>query len=348
MADIVQNMSSLSFLSETLGKTRPEFSLVLPGVSLILPKYAKEGPGVNERSEDIGERIFGMNLPLQVKTERFEVHCRDEKLAKSISEYAEKIYGELAEKLGANLTDGSSTKIQLHAELMNLSGGLTSSVFYKDMVDRPLLNENEKLADRLVDYEKYYYQISDVKELKVAVFGSEERMLNSTLPHEITHALMSQICKSFPPIWLNEGVACFNEEEKTRNDSIRKCFEAISKGESISLREVFNTYSYPENSADIWKYYDQSTLVSEFLIRNKGLKEFVELGIDICLSKSVRPYMKDSALSEDALRKRYGYANIEKLEEDLHKWIKKGCPRIVSDDQDFKNTLPDEYRVRTK
>jgi hypothetical protein len=153
-----------------------------------------------------------------------------------------------------------------------------------------------------------------VGDWRMNVQGSQERILDSVLPHEITHTVLAT---HFAPLgrpvprWADEG-ACTTVEhasEKSKHDHF--LVEFLSQGRGIPFATMFSLREYP---ADIMPLYAQGYSVSSFLIAQGGPRRFVQ-------------FLEDGMRTEDwvtATEKHYGYPKIGKLQNAWNQWVADG------------------------
>ncbi len=153
-----------------------------------------------------------------------------------------------------------------------------------------------------------------VGDWRMNIQGSRDRILDSVLPHEITHTVLAT---HFAPLgrpvprWADEG-ACTTVEhtsEKSKHDHFLVQF--LSQGRGIPFATMFSLKEYP---ADIMPLYAQGYSVSSFLIAQGGPRRFVE-------------FLEDGMRTEDwvaATEKHYGYPLIGKLQSAWNRWVGDG------------------------
>jgi hypothetical protein len=153
-----------------------------------------------------------------------------------------------------------------------------------------------------------------VGDWRMNVQGSQERILDSVLPHEVTHTVLAT---HFAPLgrpvprWADEG-ACTTVEhtsEKSKHDHF--LVEFLSQGRGIPFATMFSLKEYP---ADIMPLYAQGYSVSSFLIAQGGPRRFVQ-------------FLEDGMRTEDwvtATEKHYGYPKIGKLQNAWNQWVADG------------------------
>lgn len=155
---------------------------------------------------------------------------------------------------------------------------------------------------------------------RMSVSGTRERVLDSVLPHEISHTIFaSHFCRhgNYMPRWADEG-ACTtveHESEKRKHRGHLKNF--LKTGRGLPFNYMFRLEDYPD---DIMPLYAQGHSVVQFLIDQAGPRKFVEF-IDRGMASNNWPA---------ALKKVYLYDSIGNLQVSWNKWLANGAPKNLS------------------
>ncbi len=145
--------------------------------------------------------------------------------------------------------------------------------------------------------------------------GSRERILDSVLPHEITHTIFATHFGRPLPRWADEG-ACTTVEhaaEKAKQDKFLVEFLHTRRG--IPFNQMFAMKEYPR---DILPLYSQGYSLTRFLIAQGGKRKFVE-------------YVGEGMRTNNwpaATQKHYNFANLSDLQVTWVKWVGEGSPAI--------------------
>src|SRR3954470_7273358 len=110
-------------------------------------------------------------------------------------------------------------------------------------------------------------------EWRMNIQGSHERILDSVLPHEITHTIFATHFGRPLPRWADEG-ACTTVEhdsEKAKQDKFLVQFLTTDRG--IPFNRMFQMKEYPP---DILPLYSQGFSLARFFIEQGGKPKFVE------------------------------------------------------------------------
>jgi hypothetical protein len=153
---------------------------------------------------------------------------------------------------------------------------------------------------------------SGVQSQEMKIFGPVKQLLDSVLPHEITHTVLAHHFGQAVPRWADEGGSVLSENDKERLDHDIKCREFLNAGRGIPLRILFPMKEYPR---DMIVLYAQGYSASAYLIElgGGGLKgrqkflAFLESG------------MKNNGRNwEAAIKQHYGFESVDDLQV---KWI---------------------------
>ncbi|HEV3145257.1 MAG TPA: hypothetical protein VGZ47_15305 [Gemmataceae bacterium] len=137
------------------------------------------------------------------------------------------------------------------------------------------------------------YQFMQIK-------GPKERLLNSVLPHEVTHTVFAYYFHQPVPRWADEGGAVLSEDDLERGRHDQMCRQLLNAGHAFTLKHLFNLHDYPR---DMMVLYAEGFSVSRFLVDSKDrptFLHFVEQGMKQGWDRSVQA--------------NYGYHNVNDLE----------------------------------
>ena len=222
------------------------------------------------------------------QSENFIVLCRDPQLATQVSQEAERLRRDLAiHWLGEELPPWSRRcPIQVTSGPKLGAGGETRFTLYS----------------------------GNVGDWQMSVQGTPERILDSVLPHEITHTILAS---HFAPLnvhvprWADEGACTTVEHDSEQNKHKKMLVDFMRSGRAMPFNRMFTLKDYPD---DILPLYAQGHSVVEFLIAQSGPKEFVNFLHQGMQSRSW----------EAAVRDHYGYQTLGKLQIQWNAWIAAG------------------------
>lgn len=107
------------------------------------------------------------------------------------------------------------------------------------------------------------------------VQGSPDRIVNTVVPHEVLHTVFACHFRRGLPRWADEGAASYVEEESEKKRQRLLAAEVVGTEEQIPIRKLLNLQEYPADMRAVLVLYAQGFYISEFLIEQKGKREFV-------------------------------------------------------------------------
>jgi hypothetical protein len=136
----------------------------------------------------------------------------------------------------------------------------------------------------------------------MTIEGSYERLLNSVLPHEITHTVFAAYFRRPVPRWADEGGAVLSEDDVERNRHDLLCRQVLNTpGRAMPLRRLFALKEYPN---DVMVLYAQGFSVASFLVTASSRQAF------LAFVAHGMQYGWDSAAQVH-----YRYRSVEELEQ---------------------------------
>jgi hypothetical protein len=166
----------------------------------------------------------------------------------------------------------------------------------------------------------FVFQNKEVYGWEMNIQGSAERILDSVLPHEITHTIFASYLKEPVPRWLDEGAATCMEhhsEKENYRQMIRHFLKKDVK-KCLPFNQMTTLKEYPD---DVMPFYAQGFSVAEYLVTVGGHRLLVK-------------FAKSAIETGDwnyALQKNYGIASLGELQQDYWlNWVAAGSPVILS------------------
>lgn len=223
------------------------------------------------------------------RTVNFTVDAPTPQLAKEIGDSAEVWRRELAKEwLGKELPRWSQPcpiKASVHPDLG--AGGATSFVF----------NQGQ------------------VYDWRMNIQGSRERVLDSVLPHEITHTIFATHFRQPLPRWADEGACTTVEHHSEIQKQERMLIDFLKTKRGIRFDEMFAMTEYP---ADVLPLYAQGHSLSQFLISQRGKQVFLN-------------FLADGMRTGDwraAIQSHYEYEHLLALQNSWMDWVRAGRPPL--------------------
>lgn len=159
----------------------------------------------------------------------------------------------------------------------------------------------------------FVFDRGEVYHWEMAVQGTRERILDSVLPHEVTHTVFASHFRQQLPRWADEGACTTVEHDSERAKHQHLLVQFLQTGRGIAFNDMFRMTEYPH---DILPLYSQGHALAQFLIGKQGPRtfvHFVEQGLDT----------NDWTL---AVRQHYGFDDLSQLQTDWLAWVKQGFP----------------------
>ncbi len=151
-----------------------------------------------------------------------------------------------------------------------------------------------------------------VTQQDMKIFGKVDQLLESVLPHEVTHTVLAHHFGVPVPRWADEGGSVLSENDGERLEHDIKCREFLNAERGIPLRHLFPMKEYPKDTIVL---YAQGFSVSNYLIDMgggglTGRKKFLAF-LDTGMAKGGRNW-------DAAIKTHYAFDGVDDLQE---KWI---------------------------
>jgi hypothetical protein len=147
------------------------------------------------------------------------------------------------------------------------------------------------------------------------VQGPFDRIIDSVIPHEVTHTILACHFRSPLPRWADEGVATSSEDDIEKRRQRRLATESLRSGRLIPLRRLLAIREYPNDMKAVLLLYAEGFSLTDYLLQESDNALFLAFVQD-ALQKGW----------DDAIRRHYRYKNVEDLEKQWHAWIQAGSP----------------------
>jgi hypothetical protein len=158
-------------------------------------------------------------------------------------------------------------------------------------------------------------------EWTMQIQGSRERILDSVLPHEVTHTIFATHFGRPLPRWADEGACTTVEHASERAKQDKFLIQFLTPDErgntrGIPFNQMFRMKEYPK---DILPLYSQGYSLARYFIQQGGKQKFVD-------------YIGEGMQTNNwaaATQKFYGYRNLSELQVTWVEWVRKGSPRMA-------------------
>lgn len=161
----------------------------------------------------------------------------------------------------------------------------------------------------------FVFDRGEVTGWDMEIQGSRERVLDSVLPHEITHTIFASYFRRPLPRWADEGACTTVEHRSEIGKQERLLIEFLKTGKGIPFSQMFAMKEYPP---EILPLYAQGHSLTQFLLERRGKEAFLT-------------FIEDGMQDENwrrAVDKHYGHENLYALQETWLDWVRQGRPQL--------------------
>lgn len=162
----------------------------------------------------------------------------------------------------------------------------------------------------------FNFQNGEVYGWKMDIQGSEERILDSVLPHEINHTIFACYFRRPLPRWADEGAASLIEHGSERL-RLRKIHDQVmGTSRKIPLKTLLDMKNYPQDKQQVLTLYAEGHSLADFLIQKSDKPSYIKF-LQIAHEEGWPTALK-----------RYDYASVDALEKDWDQWVLAGNPAL--------------------
>lgn len=145
--------------------------------------------------------------------------------------------------------------------------------------------------------------------------GPLDRVLDSVLPHEVTHTIFASHFRQPLPRWADEGACTTVEHPSERQKQQKLLVQFLQTGRGISFSQMFAMREYPR---DILPLYAQGHSLASFLLAQGGKRKYID-------------FVGQGLKTNDWIattRSFYGYSNLAQLQATWLDWVRQGSPAM--------------------
>ena len=163
----------------------------------------------------------------------------------------------------------------------------------------------------------FMFNQGEVYGWKMEIQGPLDRVLDSVLPHEVTHTVFASHFRRPLPRWADEGACTTVEHASERGKQQQLLVRFLQSGRGIPFSQMFAMREYPR---DILPLYAQGHSLASFLIHQGGKRKYIA-------------YL-EAALAADewiaTTQKFYGFNDLGQLQQAWLAWVQRGSPAIAA------------------
>jgi hypothetical protein len=152
------------------------------------------------------------------------------------------------------------------------------------------------------------------------VQGSLERVLDSVIPHEVSHTIFASYFRRPLPRWADEGAATLIEhvEERKRQEVLLN--RVVETRKLIPLNNLFQMTEYPQEMEKVYTLYAEGYSLARYLVQLKGGEDGRRTFLAFLQDAHTQGWTK-------SLRKHFGYESVADLEQEWMGWVVAGSPQ---------------------
>lgn len=161
----------------------------------------------------------------------------------------------------------------------------------------------------------FLFERGEVFGWRMTIQGSLERILDSVLPHEVTHTVFATHFRRPLPRWADEGACTTVEHASERNKQQMMLVDFLRTGRGIPFSKMFAMRDYPN---DVMPLYSQGYSLARFLIAQGGKQKFLR-------------FVGDGLRDDDWTRvveRHYGFKDLGHLQNSWLEWVRQGSPPL--------------------
>jgi hypothetical protein len=161
----------------------------------------------------------------------------------------------------------------------------------------------------------FVFEHGEVFGWRMTIQGSLVRILDSVLPHEVTHTVFATHFRRPLPRWADEGACTTVEHPSEKQKQQMMLVDFLHTGRAIAFNRMFAMKDYPQ---DVMPLYSQGYSLARYLISQGGKRKFLDFVAD---------GMGDENWSR-ATKKFYGFNSLAVLQNNWLDWVRQGSPAI--------------------
>lgn len=166
----------------------------------------------------------------------------------------------------------------------------------------------------------FLFDRGEVYGWRMNIQGSLERVLDSVLPHEVTHTIFASHFRQPLPRWADEGACTTVEHVSEKKKQEQFLIQFLKTGRGIPFSRMFAMKEYPP---DVMPLYSQGYSLARYLIAQGGKRKYLD-------------YLSDGLKNEHwtaVTKKHYGFENLGQLQNDWLDWVRQGSPPLAPEEQ---------------
>jgi hypothetical protein len=149
------------------------------------------------------------------------------------------------------------------------------------------------------------------------VQGSSERILDSVIPHEVSHTIFASHFRRPLPRWADEGAASLVEHESEQHRQLMLLRQVFNTPQRIPLVQLISMKEYPTDMQSVLTLYAEGYSLADYLVQSGGRERYLRFLQDA--------YDRDWNY---AIHMYYGLPDVASLEHHWRDWVMAGSPEL--------------------
>lgn len=152
---------------------------------------------------------------------------------------------------------------------------------------------------------------------RMNVQGTLERILDSVIPHEVSHTIFASHFRRPLPRWADEGAATLVEHESERNKQSMMLRQVFNTPRRISLQRLLSIREYPRDMQSVLTLYAEGYSLASFLVQREGKARYLA-------------FLEDAHRHgwDRAIQTHYKIRGVAALDRQWSRWVMAGSPRL--------------------
>jgi hypothetical protein len=149
------------------------------------------------------------------------------------------------------------------------------------------------------------------------VQGTAERILDSVIPHEVSHTIFASHFRRPLPRWADEGAASLVEHESERRRQLMLLRQVFHTPQRIPLPQLIAMKEYPSDMQSVLTLYAEGYSLADYLVQSGGKERYLR-------------FLQD-AHDRDwnyAIHTYSGLDAVASLERHWSEWVTQGSPEL--------------------
>lgn len=147
---------------------------------------------------------------------------------------------------------------------------------------------------------------------RMTVQGSRQEILETVVPHEVSHTVFASHFRRPLPRWADEGAATLAEAPDVQRDLMQSAQQMLARGRPIPFTRMLEAMEYPNRMDEVMRLYSQGYSFTAHLVSMKGRREYIKF-LDTAHKSGW----------DKAVTVHYGYRGVHSARDDWQSWLQR-------------------------